>query len=170
MARALVLEDPRSLRLRDQDAPLQPREIRVRALLSGISHGTELNLYRGSSAFADRVFDRDLRAFVRPEPPRPTYPAQLGYGLVGVVEEVGAAVDMEPLVGELVHVGAPHGDEAVLDVDAAAASDLPARAPAGSRATEWALFLSLAAVQGSRSWACTTRGSSSATTSSSSDW
>ena len=71
---------------------LGPREIRVRALVSGISHGTELNLYRGTSAFADRVFDRDLRAFVRPDPPRPAYPATLGYELVGTVDEVGAEV------------------------------------------------------------------------------
>ena len=73
-------------------APLAPRGIRVKALLSGISHGTELSLYRGTSAFADRVFDRDLRAFVRPDPPRPAYPATLGYELVGTVQEVGAEV------------------------------------------------------------------------------
>ena len=75
MARALLLEGPRSVRLRDEPAPaLAPREIRVKALLSGISHGTELSLYRGTSAFADRVFDRDLRAFVTPDTPRPRLP------------------------------------------------------------------------------------------------
>src|SRR3712207_7203347 len=48
-------EAPRTVRLRNEDAaPLAPREIRVRALLSGISHGTELNLYRGTSAFDER--------------------------------------------------------------------------------------------------------------------
>ena len=60
--------------------------------MSGISHGTELSLYRGTSAFADRVFDRDLRAFVRPDPPRPVYPATLGYELVGTVEDAGSQV------------------------------------------------------------------------------
>jgi len=146
VARALVLEGPRSLRLRDADAPrLRPREIRVRALLSGISHGTELNLYRGTSAFADRVFDRELRALVRPDPPRPAYPAQLGYAMIGVVAEVGSAVD-EPAVGDLVHVGAPHGEQAVLDVDSAAVATYPlVRLPAGDP-PPWAPFLSLAAV------------------------
>ncbi len=49
MARALVLEGPRRLRLRDADVPTrEPQDIRVRALLSSISHGTGLNLYRGS--------------------------------------------------------------------------------------------------------------------------
>ena len=146
MARALLLEGPRTLRLQDEDAPgLGPREIRVRALVSGISHGTELSLYRGTSAFADRVFDRDLRAFVRPDPPRPAYPATLGYELVGTVDEVGAEVrELQP--GDLVHVGAPHRDEAVLDLDVAAASTYPpVLLPAGGPLERW-LFVSLGAV------------------------
>jgi 2-desacetyl-2-hydroxyethyl bacteriochlorophyllide A dehydrogenase len=146
VARALLLEGPRTLRLRDEEAPgLRPREIRVRALVSGISHGTELNLYRGTSAFADRVFDRDLRAFVRPDPPRPAYPATLGYELVGTVDEVGAEVrELQP--GDLVHVGAPHRDEAVLDLDAAAASTYPPVLLPASRPLERWLFVSLGAV------------------------
>jgi 2-desacetyl-2-hydroxyethyl bacteriochlorophyllide A dehydrogenase len=146
VARALLLEGPRTLRLRDENAPgLGPREIRVRSLVSGISHGTELNLYRGTSAFADRVFDRDLRAFVRPDPPRPAYPATLGYELVGTVDEVGAEVrELQP--GDLVHVGAPHRDEAVLDLDVAAASTYPpVLLPAGGPLERW-LFVSLGAV------------------------
>jgi threonine dehydrogenase-like Zn-dependent dehydrogenase len=132
--------------LQDEDARgLAPREIRVRTLVSGISHGTELNLYRGTSAFADRVFDRDLRAFVPPEPPRPAYPAVLGYELVGTVDEVGAEVrELQP--GDLVHVGAPHRDEAVLDLDMAAASTYPpVLLPAGGSLERW-LFVSLGAV------------------------
>jgi 2-desacetyl-2-hydroxyethyl bacteriochlorophyllide A dehydrogenase len=146
VARALLLEGPRTLRLRDEDAaPLGPREIRVRTLVSGISHGTELNLYRGTSAFADRIFDRDLRAFVRPNPPRPTYPAVLGYELVGTVEGAGADVgELRP--GDLVHVGAPHGEHAVLDLDTAAGSTYPPVAlPAGDELEQW-LFVSLGAV------------------------
>jgi threonine dehydrogenase-like Zn-dependent dehydrogenase len=132
--------------VRDEEpSRLGPREIRVRALLSGISHGTELSLYRGTSAFADRVFDRDLRAFVRPDPPRPAYPATLGYELVGSVEETGADVhELEP--GALVHVGAPHRDEAVLDLDVAASSTYPpVILPAGGDLERW-LFVSVGAV------------------------
>jgi 2-desacetyl-2-hydroxyethyl bacteriochlorophyllide A dehydrogenase len=146
VARALLLEGPRTLRLQDEDAPgLRPREIRVRALVSGISHGTELNLYRGTSAFADRMFDRDLRTFVRPDPPRPAYPAMLGYELVGTVDEIGAEVrELQP--GDLVHVGAPHRDEAVLDLDVAADSTYPpVLLPAGGPLERW-LFVSLGAV------------------------
>jgi threonine dehydrogenase-like Zn-dependent dehydrogenase len=108
VVRSLVLEGPRKVRLQaDDPLPLGPRDVRVRAILSGISHGTELNLYRGGSPFADRTFDRELRAFVRPDPSRPTYPSPLGYELVGVVEETGAAVD-ELDIGDLVHAGVPH--------------------------------------------------------------
>jgi 2-desacetyl-2-hydroxyethyl bacteriochlorophyllide A dehydrogenase len=144
LGRVLVLEGPRTLRLRENDAPgMAPREVRVRALVSAISHGTELNLYRGTSAFADREFDRELRAFVTPDPPRPTYPAMLGYSLVGVVEEVGAAVtELEP--GDLVHAGAPHGEEAVVDLDAQSTYPL-VRLPA-VEPPQWALFVSLGAV------------------------
>ena len=146
MARALVLEGPRSLRLQDADSPdLGPRDVRVRTLLSGVSHGTELNLYRGTSAFADRAFDKDLRAFVRPDPPRPAYPAPLGYELVGRVEEVGDEVD-ELAPGAVVHAGAPHGEEAVVDLDAQGSYPLVALGEDASEPPPWALFTSLGAV------------------------
>jgi 2-desacetyl-2-hydroxyethyl bacteriochlorophyllide A dehydrogenase len=146
VARALVLEGPRSLRLRDEDPPdLGPRDVRVRALVSGISHGTELNLYRGSSPFSDRAFDRDLRSFVRPEMQRPAYPAPLGYELVGRVEEVGPAVT-ELELGTVVHAGAPHGEEAVVNVDAQAAYPLVTLSEDGGEPPPWALFTSLGAV------------------------
>jgi 2-desacetyl-2-hydroxyethyl bacteriochlorophyllide A dehydrogenase len=146
VARSLVLEGPRNVRLRSDDPPsLGPRDVRLRALLSGISHGTELNLYRGTSAFADRVFDWDLRALVRPDPPRPTYPAQLGYELVGVVEEAGEAVE-EVGVGDLVHAGMPHRETAVLDVDASLRAAYPLiRLPPGAPPERW-LFVSLGMV------------------------
>jgi hypothetical protein len=67
MPRSLVLDGPRRLRLAEQPSrSLELGEIRLRARLSGISHGTELSLYRGTSAFTDKVFDRGLRAFVTP--------------------------------------------------------------------------------------------------------
>ena len=145
MARALLLDAPRTLQLREETAPdIAPRGLRVRALVSGISHGTELSLYRGTSAFADRVFDRDLRAFVRPDPPRPVYPATLGYELVGTVEETGAQV-REFAPGDLVHIGAPHREEAVLDLDVAATSTYPpVKLPQGPL-ERW-LFVSVGAV------------------------
>ena len=51
MPRTLVLDRPRHLRLSEQPSrPLRAGEVRLRARRSGISHGTELSLYRGTSA------------------------------------------------------------------------------------------------------------------------
>ena len=117
MSRALVLDGPRQLRLAEQDSPpLQAGEARLRARLSGISHGTELNLYRGTSAFMDKVFDRGLRAFVTPQAgSAAAYPVTLGYEMVSEVVEVAPDVT-DVKVGDLVHTGTPHQEETVLDV------------------------------------------------------
>jgi 2-desacetyl-2-hydroxyethyl bacteriochlorophyllide A dehydrogenase len=147
MPRTLVLDGPRQLRLSDQPTrPLRPGEIRLRARLSGISHGTELSLYRGTSAFTDKVFDRGLRAFV--EPPAGSaaaYPVTLGYEMVAEVTEVAPDVT-EVQVGDLVHTGTPHQEETVLNVAASLEATYPlVRLPTAER-PERALFISLAAV------------------------
>jgi 2-desacetyl-2-hydroxyethyl bacteriochlorophyllide A dehydrogenase len=145
LGRVLVLEGPRTLRLREEDTP-EPgrREVRVRTLLSGISHGTELNLYRGTSPFGDRVFDRELRAFV-PAAQNGTYPQRLGYELVAEVTEVGDGVS-GLAVGDVVHAGAPHGEEVVLDVAEARTSTYPLAPLPADLDPERALFASVGAV------------------------
>jgi 2-desacetyl-2-hydroxyethyl bacteriochlorophyllide A dehydrogenase len=145
--RSLILDGPRALRLCDQPARrLGPGEIRLRARLSGISHGTELSLYRGTSAFSDRVFDRGLRAFVAPQAGSVTaYPVTLGYEMVAEVVE--AAPDVTGVrVGDLVHTGTPHQEETLLNVATSLASTYPlVRLPTSER-PERGLFISLAAV------------------------
>ena len=114
MPRTLVLDRPRHLRLSEQASrPLRAGEVRLRALLSGISHGTELSLYRGTSAFVDKVFDRGLRAFVVPPAGSvAAYPVTLGYEMVAeVVEAAPDATEVQ--VGDLVHTGTPHHEETV---------------------------------------------------------
>jgi 2-desacetyl-2-hydroxyethyl bacteriochlorophyllide A dehydrogenase len=146
VSRELLLEGVRRVRLREQP-PRSPgaREVRVGALLSGISHGTELSLYRGASAFDEWTFDRTLRAFVAAHPTAPPYPARLGYELVGRVDEVGDEVH-ELEMGDLVHVGTPHREEVLVDLDAAARSTYPpVRLPPDQPLERW-LFVSLGAV------------------------
>ena len=145
MARALQLEGPRSLRLCDEPAGATRAAASGKALLSGVSHGTELSLYRGTSAFADRVFDRDLRALCHaPTRRAATYPATLGYELVGRVGRPGGCARVAP--GDLVHIGAPHREEATLDLDVAAASTYPpVRLPEDAPPERW-LFVSVGAV------------------------
>jgi 2-desacetyl-2-hydroxyethyl bacteriochlorophyllide A dehydrogenase len=147
MPRSLVLDGPRRLRLAEQPSrPLEPGEIRLRAKLSGISHGTELSLYRGTSAFTDKVFDRGLRAFVHPHAGSAAgYPVTLGYEMVSEVTEVAPDVT-EVKVGDLVHTGTHHQEETVLDVAASLEATYPlVRLPTAER-PERALFISLAAV------------------------
>jgi 2-desacetyl-2-hydroxyethyl bacteriochlorophyllide A dehydrogenase len=147
MPRTLVLDGPRHLRLSEQPSrALQAGEARLRARLSGISHGTELSLYRGTSAFADKVFDRGLRAFVAPPAGSvATYPVTLGYEMVAEVVEVAPDVT-DVQAGDLVHTGTPHQEETVLDVAASMAATYPlVRLPTAER-MERGLFISLATV------------------------
>jgi 2-desacetyl-2-hydroxyethyl bacteriochlorophyllide A dehydrogenase len=147
MSRTLVLDGPRQLRLAEQPSrSLDTGEVRLRARLSGISHGTELSLYRGTSAFADKVFDRGLRAFV--EPPAGSasaYPVTLGYEMISEVVEVGLGVT-EVAVGNLVHTGTPHQEETVLDLAASLQATYPLVVLPTDERLERGVFLSLAAV------------------------
>jgi 2-desacetyl-2-hydroxyethyl bacteriochlorophyllide A dehydrogenase len=147
MSRTLVLDGPRQLRLAEQPSrSLDTGEVRLRARLSGISHGTELSLYRGTSAFADKVFDRGLRAFV--EPPAGSasaYPVTLGYEMISQVVEVGQGVT-EVTVGDLVHTGTPHQEETVLDLAASLQATYPLVVLPTDERLERGVFLSLAAV------------------------
>jgi threonine dehydrogenase-like Zn-dependent dehydrogenase len=82
---------------------------------------------------------------VTPGSPQATYPATLGYELVGRVDATGAGVH-ELQSGDLVHVGAPHRDEATLNLDAAAAATYPpVRLPEDGPLERW-LFVSVGAV------------------------
>jgi 2-desacetyl-2-hydroxyethyl bacteriochlorophyllide A dehydrogenase len=145
--RALVLEGKRSLQLVEQrTAPLLAGEARLRSRLSGISHGTELSLYRGTSAFTDKVFDRGLRAFVTPHAGSASaYPVTLGYEMVSEVVEVAPDVTAVT-VGDLVHTGTPHQEETVLDVAASLDATYPLVVLPTDERLERGLFISLSAV------------------------
>ncbi len=144
MPRELQLEGPHRIRLAAYDEPtLRPNEIRAQAIVSGISHGTELNLYRGSSPFQDKHFDDDLRVFL-PGSNRTDYTERLGYEWVGRVTEVGAEVS-HLQVGDLVHMLLPHRESHTFDPadwpDTGRIEPLPPNIEA-----EDAVFLALAGV------------------------
>lgn len=147
MPRTLVLDGPRQIRLSDEPSrPLQAGQVRLRARLSGISHGTELSLYRGLSAFTDKVFDRGLRAFVAPHAgTASTYPVTLGYEMVSEVVEVSPQIT-EIRVGDLVHTGTPHQEETVLDLAVSLQATYPLVRLLTDERLERAAFVSLGAV------------------------
>src|SRR3990172_946124 len=107
MPKALALIGPRNLILEPyEDVPLKPGEVRAQAITSGISHGTELNLYRGTAPFHSKRFDPDLRLFVDAQE-QTLYPSGLGYEWVGRITEVGERVTNFK-IGDLVHLPFNH--------------------------------------------------------------
>jgi 2-desacetyl-2-hydroxyethyl bacteriochlorophyllide A dehydrogenase len=126
MGREFVLTAPGEFQFREYEDPviLGPTQVRLRALISGISHGTEMNIYRGVSAFHGQQFDRDLRLFV-PGEPEELYPKTLGYEWVGEVVEVGDDVT-RLAVGDLVHLDKSHRETWVVHEDENGLLALPA--------------------------------------------
>ena len=115
MPRELLLTGPRSIRLGTYDEqPVAPDQVQAEAIVSGVSHGTELALYRGVSPFDGKRFDTDLRLFVADV--GTTYPMRLGYEWVGTVRETDA--DVHALdVGDLVHLALPHRETQTVTID-----------------------------------------------------
>lgn len=101
-ARELWFLGPHSVECRSSAVPpIQSGQLLFRAIVSGVSQGTELLLYRGE---APTPFDESLA-------PGDTYPRRYGYAWVGrVVEGEGFAA------GTRVFALAPHGDWHVSDV------------------------------------------------------
>jgi 2-desacetyl-2-hydroxyethyl bacteriochlorophyllide A dehydrogenase len=132
------------IRTEEPQAELQPGQARLRSVVSGISHGTELNLYRGTSPFHDKDFDREARLF-RPRAEGSEYPHGIGYELVSEVVEV--APDVTDLrVGDLVHSPHNHRDELVVDVQRAMSAELPLSKLPPTDKPERGVFLALAGV------------------------
>jgi 2-desacetyl-2-hydroxyethyl bacteriochlorophyllide A dehydrogenase len=145
MPKVLTLIGPRSLEIRvAEPQPLGPGQARLRSIVSGISHGTELNLYRGTSPFHDKDFDREARLF-RPRAETGDRPHGIGYELVSEVVEV--APDVTALaVGDLVHSPNNHCDELVVDVERAMSAELPLTKLPPTDKPERGVFVALAGV------------------------
>ena len=125
-ARAVWFAGPRVVELREEAVPDPgPGEIRVRALASAISQGTELKVLHGQ---IDPALELDLPTL------RGSYgfPIKYGYASVGQVVEIGPDVALAP--GDLVFALHPHQTEYVIP------AHLATQLPAGI-APEAAVFL-----------------------------
>ena len=145
MPQAHVLVGPRSWKLQEyEDRPLGPRDVRLQSILSGISHGTEMNLYRGTAPFAEKHFDREHRLFMPNEEPgfRPT---RLGYEMVSRVVEVGNQVSSVK-VGDLVHTATSHQPSTVVDLDQDVTAQIPMQVLPDGVTPEQAVFGALIGV------------------------
>ena len=114
MTRSLYFNGPRSLTIEEE--PLRapgPNDVVIEALVSGISAGTELNVFRGLAPQWRQHMDPVTRLFLDGGADW-SWPARYGYAMVGRIAEAGSAVSSVKL-GDLVYAYAPHGRHAVLN-------------------------------------------------------
>lgn len=116
-------------------------EIRVKALLSAISHGTEMAAFMGTSPFIRDTITPQRYFIPKPADAEPFYPFRwCGYDLVGTVTAVGPEVTGYA-VGDRLFLPIPHQNECVVKVPNAEYQKLrPGTAP------EDAIMASLATV------------------------
>jgi 2-desacetyl-2-hydroxyethyl bacteriochlorophyllide A dehydrogenase len=114
MSRIAVFAAPRTVGFQElEDRALQPNEVRIKTLFSGISQGTEMTAYRGGSPFYTKRFDPATRLFLADGGPAWSYPLPFGYENVGRVVEVGTeASHLVP--GDMVFTYMPHQTEVVI--------------------------------------------------------
>lgn len=118
-SKALVVTGSRSAGFVERDdPPVQPDEVRIEALFSGISHGTEMNMYRGDVANFLTGRDETTGLFsVSTETAGWSYPVPIGYATVGRIIETGAAV-RGLAIGDLVFAAVPHASHATITAGA----------------------------------------------------
>ncbi|RYE79779.1 MAG: oxidoreductase, partial [Hyphomicrobiales bacterium] len=114
-----------------EDLPVNPLgagEVRIRTLYSGISAGTELSQYRGTSPFMSRQWDATNRVFRESGTPSWSFPVRnLGYEEAGEIVKTGSAVSRVK-VGDRVFGTWGHQTMHVMAEGDAADRLIPARA------------------------------------------
>jgi len=103
MGKVLVFTQPGTVVFESYaDPSLEPKEVRLRTLYSGISAGTELTAYRGSNPYLHKQWDPARKLFIPSEQPTLTYPViGWGYEEVGEVVEVGDEVQ-DVSIGDII--------------------------------------------------------------------
>jgi len=94
MGYVLNVEAPRRVGVDEyEERPLGAGEVRLKTLYSGISAGTELTLFSGTSPYLSKAWDTEKRIFL-PSNTAWGYPKPaIGYEEVGEVTEVGPEVE-----------------------------------------------------------------------------
>lgn len=109
-AKRVFLTKPKTIEIQDIELePIDKKSVVVKTKFSGISHGTELALYRGTAPQLARPFDKELRLFpaIKDRAIPEVLNRGLGYENVGEVIEVGSEVrNFKP--GDLLWCWAPH--------------------------------------------------------------
>lgn len=124
--KAIMYEGPRELKVIEvPKQKMSEGQIRIKSMYSGVSHGTEMNVYRGLAPFFRKKQDPETRLFVPAEENEVwEYPVKscdpgvwyMGYASVGEVIETGSKV-VGIAVGDLVACSAPHQEENVINAE-----------------------------------------------------
>jgi len=112
---SLYFTGPYQLEVREETLPdLKPEEVVIEAAVSGISAGTELNVYRGLAPQWRQKMDPATRLFTSEAGPDWKWPTRYGYAMVGRISAIGDRVSAcSP--GDLVFTYAPHGRHAIVN-------------------------------------------------------
>ena len=116
-ASAAVLTGPCTLEVQHVQVPAPgPGEVQIATLFSGISAGTEMNVYRGRAPMWRMRIDPSTRLFKASDHPEWSYPLTYGYANVGRVIDAGSDVT-SPSIGDLVFSYMPHQSVVVAKVE-----------------------------------------------------
>jgi len=116
-AKTVMFTGPGQLDVRDRALPEPaPDQVVVRTLYSGISAGTEMNVFRGLAPQWHARRDPTTALFANDDGPEWTYPLAYGYASVGRVETIGPSVPPAAnlSVGDLVFTYTPHSSVSVV--------------------------------------------------------
>jgi len=110
-----------------EDRKIQPNEVRLKTLFSGISAGTELTHYRGSNVYLHKFWNETDRLFLTGDgATSKTYPIYgSGYEECGKVIELGSAVE-KVKAGDIVYGTWQHRTHHIVSEDYAANRLIPA--------------------------------------------
>ena len=117
MPREIILAGPREIKFSDYvDKPDTPWTARLTTLFSGVSHGTEMLLYRGDAPKFRHRWDAELRHFQHGEGANDK-PLALGYETVARVDAIGSEVGGLAR-GDVIWIDAPHRQTHSVDMRA----------------------------------------------------
>ena len=92
MSKELVFLGPKKVGFREYaESALKNNEVKLKSLMSGISHGTEMNYYRDTVPFFRKKWNQDFRLFIKGDSSW-SYPTTVGYENVAVITDIGKKV------------------------------------------------------------------------------
>lgn len=124
--KVMIYEGPKKLCIKEvEDYPIKEDEVRIQSMYSGISHGTEMSVYRGNAPFFRSKLDWNSRLFLQAQendtwnyPIRSCDPGvwYMGYSNVGRIIETGTTVKGFKN-GDIVYSNAPNQTQVIRKYD-----------------------------------------------------